>query len=317
MLQITGACRAMTARLPHPRHSLPGTSDMRPIRHIAIALLLGLLTTVASALALAAWMPMEMYPRQSNYTFIAGDRPWSGGERRTRGMWNIWWNELNDHMFALPPSPEEFLRDSVLTLIGRPPARDPALPQTAEEWIAYYQTYLDKSRDRRTVPILEFNHPPSWGTFARGRTPPDHVASGTDHGFGWPRPALWYRVDGINYFAFDPRGRVLSHASATGIKGGYILSGTLESRAYTFRALPHRIHWPGLLANTALFTLLWYLLLFAPGALRRTIRTRRNRCTTCGYDLRGLATSRCPECGTDATDKLKAPAEELQAPTRS
>lgn len=43
-------------------------------------------------------------------------------------------------------------------------------------------------------------------------------------------------------------------------------------------------------------------LLFAatcvPNATRRGTRRRRGRCPACGYDLRGLQHSRCPECGT-------------------
>jgi len=30
-------------------------------------------------------------------------------------------------------------------------------------------------------------------------------------------------------------------------------------------------------------------------------RRRGGRCTTCGYDLRGNVTGRCPECGTQRT----------------
>lgn len=33
-------------------------------------------------------------------------------------------------------------------------------------------------------------------------------------------------------------------------------------------------------------------------AWRRRVRIRRRLCSQCGYDLRGLQTPRCPECGT-------------------
>ena len=37
---------------------------------------------------------------------------------------------------------------------------------------------------------------------------------------------------------------------------------------------------------------------FAIPAAARHLRRKRGACTTCGYDLRGIATPVCPECGT-------------------
>jgi hypothetical protein len=56
--------------------------------------------------------------------------------------------------------------------------------------------------------------------------------------------------------------------------------------------------WPGFAVDVAFWGGLSWLLLFAPFTFRRFIRTRRNRCPTCGYDTRGLDT--CPECGAKA-----------------
>lgn len=56
--------------------------------------------------------------------------------------------------------------------------------------------------------------------------------------------------------------------------------------------------WTGLLANLAVLSAAWWLLLFAPFALRRTWRSRRGRCAKCGYDLRATPSGQpCPECG--------------------
>jgi hypothetical protein len=38
-------------------------------------------------------------------------------------------------------------------------------------------------------------------------------------------------------------------------------------------------------------------LLLLPPPIRRALRRARNRCVYCGYLLRGLTSSRCPECG--------------------
>ena len=63
------------------------------------------------------------------------------------------------------------------------------------------------------------------------------------------------------------------------------------------RRLPTKPLWIGFVVDTAFFAGFTWLLLFAPSTLRRTIRTRRNRCPSCGYDTRRLDT--CPECGAD------------------
>ena len=73
--------------------------------------------------------------------------------------------------------------------------------------------------------------------------------------------------------------------------------------------LPVTPVWPGLIANTAIWGLVWYAILFLP--LRylplplrllpssAANRKRRGLCVACGYDLTG-ATGRCPECGVEA-----------------
>jgi hypothetical protein len=55
--------------------------------------------------------------------------------------------------------------------------------------------------------------------------------------------------------------------------------------------------WPGFALDTAFYGTLTFLLWSAPGVLRRRSRLRRGACPACGYDLRGNAGGRCPECG--------------------
>lgn len=54
-----------------------------------------------------------------------------------------------------------------------------------------------------------------------------------------------------------------------------------------------------------LSTLMWatpcFLVLAAPGLVRRRLRASRGRCTRCGYDLRGTGAGLCPECGASNT----------------
>jgi hypothetical protein len=65
--------------------------------------------------------------------------------------------------------------------------------------------------------------------------------------------------------------------------------------------LPFLPIWPGLLANTAFYGVIVWVLWFTPGAVRREMRRRRGSCVGCAYDLRGAeviagAGAACPEC---------------------
>jgi hypothetical protein len=60
--------------------------------------------------------------------------------------------------------------------------------------------------------------------------------------------------------------------------------------------LPIRPTW-GFAANTAIFAIAWWVLLYAPGTVLRSFRRRSGRCPQCGYDLHGNESDGCPECG--------------------
>ena len=57
------------------------------------------------------------------------------------------------------------------------------------------------------------------------------------------------------------------------------------------------------LINTPIFAVPWFFLLFAPGIIRRTLREKRGRCPTCGYNLRGEFGDGCSECGWNRTSQ--------------
>lgn len=241
---------------------------MRRARPILAAASLGLLTTLATTWALAAWMPFAMYPRHAARYFIAGDRPWSAAERTVRGVHHIWWHELGVSTMS-PPNQN---------------AAERHVPGTPDEWIAL-------ARVGHGSQLALRDGPPRWGTLARGGAPDPSVTAGTDHAFGWPMPALWYQVTGV-YTA--------NRATATALDGGIMLTPrtTLELRGSDFRALPLRPVWSGLLIDTALYAALWSLVLFAPGPARRALRRRRGLCPRCAYNLRGLPPGApCSECG--------------------
>lgn len=67
---------------------------------------------------------------------------------------------------------------------------------------------------------------------------------------------------------------------------------------HIMRLLATPVWWPGFLVNWLIYSLLILGVVRGPSFLRRIIRLRSDRCTACGYILKGL--DRCPECGTPA-----------------
>ena len=74
-------------------------------------------------------------------------------------------------------------------------------------------------------------------------------------------------------------------------------SGPLGDELTKSFLLPYLPYWPGLLADTLFYALLFAALHQLTTRARRARRRRRNRCAACGYDLSGLDATPCPECG--------------------
>lgn len=64
---------------------------------------------------------------------------------------------------------------------------------------------------------------------------------------------------------------------------------------YMWAFIPIGPVWLGLLADVALYAVLFAVAVNAPGAVRRRVRARAGRCVRCGYQLATAGT--CPECG--------------------
>lgn len=57
-----------------------------------------------------------------------------------------------------------------------------------------------------------------------------------------------------------------------------------------------------------------YLVTGGHGLYRYCIRGLSGLCATCGYDLRGTDSGRCPECGTAVIRRASEPPSEREAP---
>ncbi|HVP73364.1 MAG TPA: hypothetical protein VMS30_06465 [Phycisphaerales bacterium] len=99
---------------------------------------------------------------------------------------------------------------------------------------------------------------------------------------GWPLAALWCEFPDYNT-----------------IQGGILLSREAVPNSYLVieHVLAFRPIWRGFALDTTIYGIAWFAMLFVPGLVRRANRRRQNRCTACGYDLRGSKDARCPECG--------------------
>ena len=79
--------------------------------------------------------------------------------------------------------------------------------------------------------------------------------------------------------------------------GGIPIPSALQALSGNDRSFPCRPIWPGFAINTAFYAGVLWLLFAAPFALRRWRRIKRGLCPKCAYDLRGIESSACPECG--------------------
>jgi ankyrin repeat protein len=148
--------------------------------------------------------------------------------------------------------------------------------------------------DRRTLVDENRVDLPRWSTLHLEATRQYHRVR--ELGAGWPLPCLRYvRVAPDRSPFFES----LDYDTDGAIAGRHPLAalGVTGSRELL---LPYRPIWFGLVIDAALLGLAWLIVLRLPYPWRfaRAVgRVRRQRCPTCHYDLRGIESDRCPECG--------------------
>lgn len=151
--------------------------------------------------------------------------------------------------------------------------------------------------------VQDQERPPSGGSIF-SRPPQTTDGQATELDIGWPffawraawrtHPSGYGQVGGG-----DLEGGLLIEASNVQLTSTSILLPASSTQSVT-RLLPLRPIWPGVVFDSAVWSAAWLFvtaLLLLPGLVRLRLRLRRNRCTMCGYDLRGIEAPICSECG--------------------
>ena len=134
--------------------------------------------------------------------------------------------------------------------------------------------------------------------------------------FGWPFICMWAIDQGDGLLDFNNSfgwssvlhiKKVKNQTRQSGLAKPFIRKkDSLHPPADI--AVPLGILPRGLALNTAFYAAVWWVLLIGLGRTRAWNRRRRERCTKCSYDLRGLETDKpCPECGRIRTEKRCSP----------
>ena len=97
---------------------------------------------------------------------------------------------------------------------------------------------------------------------------------------GWPFRAFVGRLWSTNTISLRSEGKI----NIGRVNGKY-------------RRLPVLLIWPGFLANTVIYGVVFVLLALLLGVGRGARRTHHGRCPTCNYDLTHNLIVGCPECG--------------------
>jgi hypothetical protein len=118
---------------------------------------------------------------------------------------------------------------------------------------------------------------------------------------GWPLRAFSCDNPDEVSIIINSSGMQMAGNGGKSVRGGWELSpfaGGMFGKSW--RAIPLRPLWGGLLVDILVLATLWFALLAGMDAFRRSRRRERGLCPRCAYDLRssGVTHKRCPECGT-------------------
>lgn len=237
-------------------------------RTLAVYAALGLVTAVAVAWALAAWVPYRS--RAGVRLFTSGYAP---GANRIWTTSNIY-STLGGLRRYFVRQDEDTLRASYF---GFP---DIIVPPDHFEF------------HREPLPSIALGGNLAWGMAARPLPAGTPSERSWEDARGLPFVCLWQTVRSEHEYTPD---RVSSTYQITGgIPLGHF-GGTKHE--LTARGLPLRPIWRGLLANTAFYAICWFTVIRTSRLARRHRRITRGYCPRCAYDRESLFSMPCPECG--------------------
>jgi len=168
----------------------------------------------------------------------------------------------------------------------------------AQRLQAMYESAL-----RRPAGWITYSISPTWKSYALEPSPTGSVATPfyLDVHIGWPRPCLRYGVWTNSVPPLEGGEHAVRKQVAVSVEDGVRVSSPLKTINET-RVIPYGVLWPALVGNILTFWGTIMGLAVVCCVLRMLTRLLRHRCIGCAYDLRGLTTDCCPECGLAACD---------------
>ena len=263
----------MTFRSDQHRRRFRGRQEKRRRWRLQapVAVLLGVVTTVAVAWASAVWVPVQ---NASGVIGIDGKhlQPWLIELKRATARRTIWFEK--GRIWAYPQT-------------GPPGGIDAAV----SSW-----SFAIRSGRNPKFKYGEVRVPETLRPLIDQPKPYTHWG-GAEDARGWPLAALGCRVLGST----NPKARsvwVGHHAIfLEPPRGQRMPPRSWPNNLATVRALPMAPLWGGFLADSALYSLLWWAALVAGPAVLGRLRTPAGHCPRCRYDLAGNPEGGCPECG--------------------
>lgn len=284
---------------PHPPTATPSVARTGPgVRRVIVCIVLGVITTVAVAWA-SAFITAD--PRSGMPAWLVWGHVDADGDHK--GPWRLQvctpWHARTAY----------FEKGRVYDNQHAAPAG--AVSTAVEGWsIATSTRSMGERFDKRELLF-------SPDVQARIAATPLEVWSAVEERRGFPfaalRSTIFGTLDKASPSIFvSPDSIVLENAP----DGSGVINGRRDS-IVTVRALSYSPLWPGFLANTLIFAVLWAVVIAAAAWLFGTVTGRRamaqGRCPKCGYDLLGNHAGGCPECGWNRSLSPETKAEADQA----
>lgn len=261
---------------------------MRRITLICAFVLLGAVTTVGVAWGCAMFSELEEQPDIAFHIIIGEDRGWWFSASRCEGLGatrrevNIMWAKTNAERQLITESNNVQISDDYLITEGlfglaNPSTITPITPQVHKFSIDH--TYWSRLGDYH-------NFDGSSGKFIE-----------EEAAFGWPMLAMWCSYYTMDWKKDEDGKRIYQPAKYESafqipVSLHQLLHLELEDHSLPLQPIAF-----GFACNTVFYSFIWWIALVGITKSRRQLRLAKGKCVSCSYDLRGITSERCPECG--------------------